>query len=120
MSPRAKIVKFRPRGVRGSERRCFPRISQPVRTVVRGVDSAGESFEIETILDNLSAGGLYLRTSRKIAQGERLSFIVRLSVAGESKQKVPKIAASGKVVRIEPQTDGLYGLAAVFMDHQLL
>jgi hypothetical protein len=120
MSPRAKVVNFRPRGARGSERRCFPRISEPVRTLVRGVDAVGEEFEIETLLDNLSAGGLYLRTSRNVVQGERLSFIVRLSLAGESKRKVPQIAASGKVVRIEPQADGLYGLAAVFMDHQLL
>jgi hypothetical protein len=120
MCPRAKIINFRPKGARRSERRCFPRIAEPVRALVRGVDAGGESFEIETLLDNLSAGGLYLRTSRNVARGERLSFIVRLSLAGESKQKVPQIAASGEVVRIEPQTHGLYGLAAIFVDHQFL
>ena len=120
MRPRAKIFNFRPRGVRRSERRCFPRISEPVRTLVRGVDAGGEEFEIETLLDNLSAGGLYVRTSREVARGERLRFIVRLSLSGKSEQKVPQISASGKVVRVEPQPDGLYGLAAEFMDHQLL
>jgi hypothetical protein len=87
---------------------------------MRGVDASGEDFEIETLLDNLSAGGLFLRTSRKVARGERLSFIVRLSLADATKQKVPQIAARGKVVRVESQPDGLYGLAAMFMDHQLL
>lgn len=120
MSPRAKILKFRPRIVQGSERRCFPRISDPIHTLVRGVDGGGNEFEIETLLDNLSAGGLYLRISRFVAVGEKLSFIVRLSVAGKQDQKVPRIAARGKVLRIEPQNRGLYGLAAIFLDHEFL
>ena len=45
----------------GGERRQHPRLSEPFPVLVRGVDAYGEALEINTVLDDFSAGGLYVR-----------------------------------------------------------
>lgn len=41
----------------GIEQRRHPRLYEPFPTQVHGVDAGGEAFDINTVLDNLSAGG---------------------------------------------------------------
>lgn len=40
------------------ERRLRPRIGLPFAVTVRGVDVKGQPLDIDTVLDNLSVGGL--------------------------------------------------------------
>jgi hypothetical protein len=51
------------------ERRGKPRVSEPFPTTVSGIDKAGESFDLDCVLDNISSTGLYLKMPRQLEQG---------------------------------------------------
>ena len=101
------------------ERREKPRIDLPFRAKVQGVDQRGESFEIETALDNFSAGGLYLRLAREVNPGAQLRIFVRLPTASEN-AGAWQIATDGVVLRAAKQQDGGCGLAVQFTKHRFL
>ena len=63
----------------GADRRRHPRLYTPFPATLRGKDASGESFEVNAVLDNISAGGLYVRLERCVKRGTRLFVIVRLS-----------------------------------------
>ena len=63
------------------ERRSKPRIDEHFPAKVRGVDTAGKAFKAETVIDNLSAGGVYLRLARPVSPGADLFVIIRLSTS---------------------------------------
>lgn len=90
------------------ERRAKIRISEPFPTTVSGVDSQGEPFELECVLENLSSTGLYLKIPREIGEGSELTMMVKLS-------SVPSSGAGasirGVTLRSEPQADKSWGLA---------
>jgi hypothetical protein len=50
-------------------------------TLVRAMDIRGEVFELQTVLDNLSAGGLYMYLERRVELGTQLFAVVRLATA---------------------------------------
>lgn len=78
------------------------------------MDAEGEDFEVETVLDNIGAGGLYLRLGRAIKQGAKLVLAINLSRSGTPKSSAPRVAARGVVLRAEPQNDGTCGVAIAF------
>ncbi|HKA56411.1 MAG TPA: hypothetical protein VKJ47_22425 [Candidatus Binatia bacterium] len=49
--------------------------------MIRGVDASGTAFEINTVLDNMSADGLYVRLRRQVRLGTKLFIVVQLSTA---------------------------------------
>ena len=104
----------------GVERRRKPRIYDPFQTEVQGVDANGEAFEFETVLDNLSAGGLYLRLTRRIEEGAKLLVIIRLPTILSEEGGQPRVVAHGVVVRTEPKPGGACGVGVFFMDHYFL
>jgi len=114
------VIPFRKRGSPPSERRRFARITAPVEAKIRGADSGGDAFELQTTLDNLSAGGLYLLSSRMVPTGEKLEIVLRLCQAGRRRIRAPIIAAEGVVRRIDPRNAGMYGVAAEFLNHRFL
>ena len=63
----------------GAERRRHPRLYKPFSVTVRGVDASGKSFETNTALDNMSAGGLHMQLERSVRRGAKLFMIVQLS-----------------------------------------
>jgi hypothetical protein len=63
----------------GADRRRHPRLRAPFPAILRGKDASGESFEVNAVLDNISAGGLYVRLGRYVKRGTRLFAVVRLS-----------------------------------------
>ena len=67
----------------GVDRRRHMRLYEPFPAIVRGVDANGESFEVNTVLDNISAGGLYVRLGRCVKRGTRFFVLVRLSTTPE-------------------------------------
>ncbi len=102
------------------ERRSCTRINEPFPVTVNGTDPAGQEFQSETLLDNLSAGGLYMRLARHLEPGAKLSFVVRMASGENQDEMAPRIAAKGIVLRVEPQADGRYGLGVAFTQHRFL
>ena len=97
-----------------ADRRRKPRIHGPFAARVRGVDGRGDSFEVEAVLDNLSAGGLYIRLRQQVEEGVQLFILLQLATRLMPGTKGLRVAAHGRVVRSEPQPDGARGIAVVF------
>lgn len=90
------------------ERRAKIRISEPFPTTVSGIDSRGEPFELDCVLENMSSTGLYLKIPRELEEGSEVTMMVKLS-------SVPSSGAGasirGVTLRSEPQADESWGLA---------
>lgn len=102
------------------ERRRKPRVYRQFPTKLQGVDCNGEAFDVDTFLDNISAGGLYVRLNRRIELGTKMSMVVRLSTAKPGETTAPNVALQGRVGRLEPLGPGLYGVAVVFTEHRFI
>jgi hypothetical protein len=102
------------------ERRQKPRLYRPFPIKVQGMDATGSEFEISTVLDNISAGGLYFRLSRNIEMGARLSIIVRLSSSPEDTESGMQVAAHGQVVRVDDLPMDEHGIAVIFKHRRYL
>ena len=63
------------------------------------------------VLDNLGADGFYLRLAQPMELGEKLLVITQISQA--------VIMLRGRVLRVEPQTDGAYGVAACVAQYRI-
>lgn len=101
------------------ERRGRLRISGPYPALVRGAGASGERFNEETFVENLSAGGLYLKLEREVAEGARLFLVVQLAT-GPGDFPPPRVAIRGSVARVDPRPEGGYGLALVISGHRFL
>lgn len=100
------------------ERRGKLRIPGPFPAVVRGVDGRGEAFETDTVLDNLSAGGLYFRLIPQVEQGAKIFVAVQLSMAPNKEATRSRLAVLGVTLRVEPQPSGIWGTAVAFTRHR--
>ncbi len=100
------------------ERRRALRVELPFPVTVRGTDATGEYFTVDTVLDNLSACGLYFRLPRSVAPGAKLFVVVRLALGSEP-EAAPGVAMRGVVVRAE-LLDGRCGVAVSFDQHRFL
>ena len=96
------------------------RIQEQFPVKVRGVDTEGATFDIDTVVENLSSGGLYLKFSRRVALGGRLFFVIYMSSAPESDKAAPVVAAHGKVIRSEMNGNESYGIGVTFYNHRFL
>jgi hypothetical protein len=102
----------------GSERRKKPRTTTPFPTIVRGVNVAGEEFEVQSVLDNLSSGGLYIRLGQRVKEKTKLEFLIRMSVAQHA--DAATVQARGVVLRVDKQSAGVYGLAVKLTHHRFM
>ena len=100
------------------ERRGRPRIERPFPVTVRGVDAMGEPLDIDTVLDNMSVGGLYVRLPRRIEPGAQLAVGIRVSVPWEEGAGA-RVATRGVVLRVESKSDGDHGLAVEFTRYRV-
>jgi hypothetical protein len=98
--------------------RLSARISTPYPIRLRKLENTGPSFKEETILRNLSGGGLYVRLEREMEVGAYVSLAVRLSTVLEG--PALRLVARGNVIRVEPQTDGTFGTAIEFRRRRIL
>ena len=101
-------------GYRVADRRRKPRIYEPFAARVRGVDGRRDPFEVEAVLDNLSAGGLYMWLKRHVEEGLQIFVLFRLATRLAPEVKGLRVAAHGRVLRSEPRPDGACGVAVVF------
>jgi c-di-GMP-binding flagellar brake protein YcgR len=101
------------------ERRRKPRINCQYSATVHGQDAKGKKFEDSAKLANLSATGLFMWINSDIQQGQKIFVIVRLN-SELVKEATPRIATNGVVTRIEPQPDGVMGVAIKFQRYRFL
>ncbi len=109
------------------ERRSTRRIYQPFIATVGGVDRNGTSFDFQTELDNISAGGLYLYFPRSLCsakapveQGKQLSITVDLSSIAMDLARRSRLVGQGEVLRTDITESGVCGVAVKFTDHSFL
>jgi PilZ domain-containing protein len=103
----------------GRERRASPRVDHPFPVTVRTVKAMGEALHVETVIDNMSARGLFVRLSRPIALGAPLTTVIRLSVDGRE-DACARVVARGVVRRVELKANGQYGIAVEFARHRVI
>jgi PilZ domain len=101
------------------ERRRQERIHEPFPVTIRSVDASGEAFEIQTVLDNISASGFRVRLERHVKRGAKVFAIVRLSTS-LPEVPAPRVAVRGVVLGVEPQDDGTWRVAVNFTSHRFL
>jgi len=101
------------------DRRIKPRIDCDYPAIVEGYDGDGTKFNEQAKLANLSASGLFMMADRYIENGSKLSVTVLLSNSLIDKE-APRLATNGTVVRTEPQTNGMYGIAIKFYHYRFL
>lgn len=103
------------------ERRHTPRIYDPFPTKVQGLDVSGKSFEVTTVLDNISAGGIYLRLNPTVNVGTSLSIVFQLpSFSTRAEGTPPRVAVQGKILRVEPKHGGVQGIAVAITQHRFM
>lgn len=97
------------------DRRTTLRIDVPFHANVQGVDSTGDYFSIETVLDNISRDGLYMRMMPDVKIGARLSIDVGLYTASHLTETAPRFSVEGVVLRKETKAGGAAGVAVSFV-----
>jgi Tfp pilus assembly protein PilZ len=99
------------------ERRLKPRISVSFPVLLRGMNEAGQKFEAQGIMMNLSASGVYLCTEKFLPIGDQVFLIVQFSKANnEDDPKKNCLTTVGTVVRVDSTTNQTYGIA-IAIDH---
>ena len=104
----------------GKERRIKPRIFEHFRATVHGVNAEGQAFTVETVLENISATGLYLRLTQAVEVGTELLVVSQLSNPSNGKTSGPLLAMSGTVVRVGEATSDACGVAVEFTHTRFL
>ena len=102
----------------GFEQRKSPRIYIAFPVKVKGQDAAGRAFEVETVVDDLSTGGLYVRIDRMVPKGAKLQFVISLATRLTRNERVAQVTADGVVLRSSPQPDGKCGLGVRFTHYR--
>ena len=97
------------------ERRKKPRIYVPFHTRVQGVDDAGNDFSIETVLDNISSDGLYLRMMPYVEKGAKLAIDIDLRTAPRIVEEGPRLSIEAVVLRSEKVAGGAFGVGVSFV-----
>ena len=87
---------------------------------MRGVDDTGKTFETHTYLDDLSASGVYFRIAQQVLEGARLLIVTRLSTDADKEKPAARLAIRASVVRVEPQPDGMFEVAAKILRYRFL
>lgn len=107
-------------GFRHDEQQHEIRLYEPFPVHIRSVDATGQAFECQTVLDNFSADGFYVRLGRRLEPGTRVFAVVRLTTSPDPDVAAPRVAVRGIVVRAEPHSNGRWGIAVQFTRHRFL
>ena len=102
------------------ERRNKPRIQNSFPATVRGVNLRGEAFETHTVLDNLSARGLYLFVMHEVEQDAKVSIVIQFASSPTVDETKPRVELFGEVLRADRECSGVCGIAVLFLGYQLL
>lgn len=86
-----------------AERRESARISTPFPVTVQGVDAGGAAFQLDTIVDNISTGGLCLRLTQALLPGTPVNFMVQLAAAQAAGEQALWLSGYGVVRHVQPK-----------------
>src|SRR5689334_858575 len=100
------------------ERRFNARLVAPYPARLFGVDAEGRHFRESAQVENISAGGVFIRLQRTVRLTSCVGVAVRLAHSERIGPAV-RLAARGIVVRLEPQVDGTNGVAVEFIRRKL-
>jgi PilZ domain len=101
-----------------TERRTKARIQECFPVTVR-VNRKSEAFKTDTVIENLSSSGLYMKLPFDVEQGTKLFALLLLSPVG-SGESASRVALRGVVTRSDPQPEGTYGVAVVIKQHRFV
>lgn len=104
----------------GPERRVKARVRVRFPATVRGTNANGEAFEIETHVNNLSTGGLHVTIAQSVKQGAKLFIIIWLAPTPNREVATARLAVRSKVVRVELEDEGAYGVAVALTHYRFL
>ena len=107
-------------GAPNPERRRTPRLVASFPAAVIGAGATGGDFAVSTELDNISAGGLYLRLSQRVEPGATLLVVVHLCAAGRETRDTARVAIDGLVLRADAHAGSRCGLAIKITTHRFL
>ena len=93
------------------DRRRNPRICVPFHATVHGVSNEGEEFILETVLDNVSGDGLYMRMMSSVKKGTRLAIEIVLHKPLQATEEGSHLLVDGVVLRTENKAGGVSGVA---------
>jgi hypothetical protein len=80
------------------------------------VNNEGEEFNIETVLDNMSGDGLYMRMMPSVEKGTSLAIEIILHKPMQGNEEGSRLLTEGVVLRTEQKAGGVSGIAVGF-DH---
>ena len=100
------------------ERRRTLRLEMPFSILVRGINTHASTFTLQTVLDNISRGGLHLVLSEAVDPGAKLFLVVDFS----RREGAPGacVALRGRVVRVEPHRSDTRGVAVALTHYRFL
>lgn len=102
------------------DRRKTARIQTPVPIRIRR-PGAGHGSDVMTVVDNLSAGGFYVRLRLKVARGETLSALIKFSSPDSDESRgAPRLAVRGRVLRVDKLPGDAYGAAVRVLSHRFV
>jgi c-di-GMP-binding flagellar brake protein YcgR len=102
------------------ERRRTLRLYEPISLAVKGERGMCDRPEFETIVRDISGGGLCAIAPRILSAGDRLSFVIRFARAGTRPFLAPTITTRGVVRRVQNLSDGTFLFAATFIMRRIM
>ena len=102
------------------ERRLKPRIYDDFVAKVRGIDASQERFVEHTVVENLSASGLYMKLPRRVGLEARILIILHLLFPSVEPEIELLVAFRGVVIREEQQCGQMCGVAIRFTHYRFL
>jgi c-di-GMP-binding flagellar brake protein YcgR len=94
-----KTTKKLPKDLSINRRREW-RFDLPLRTVIEGKSPAGQKFQEETKLENISSGGAYFSLDSGVVVGSKLNLMIELPSKLTDGKKM-KLLIGGITVRLE-------------------
>ena len=102
----------------GAERRGTSRITYPFPLLIRWAGADGRESAFNTVLDNMSATGLYFRLVGEVRVGAEVECAVSLGSAAAREEPAPSIHLKGVVVRAEGRQPGVCGVGVAITRHR--
>ena len=101
------------------ERRETGRIQTPAPVRIRGAGE-GHGADVTSVIDNIGAGGFYVRLLRTYERGARLSALIRFGTAAGEARGAARLAVRGRVLRVDELPGGVYGVAVKICNYRFV
>jgi c-di-GMP-binding flagellar brake protein YcgR len=101
------------------ERRRNPRINDPLPIIVRNGNKCSESYQFNSITQDISASGICAIAPKLLRPGEKINLHIRFSLSGSNPPQAPAASARAVVLRAKERPDGTCIFAASFLLHHV-